>query len=1061
MPVSGLLPSWTRRLLLFVFFLSGASGLIYEIAWMRRLTHVFGSTTLAVSTVLAAFMGGLALGSIWIGRLADRRAERALVLYARLEALIALLALLVPLLLRAASAIYLALYPALEGSPQVFFLVQFLLVALVLVPPTALMGGTLPLLARFSIARVDEVGGRVGTLYAANTIGAAAGAAMAAYALLPGLGVFRSEVFAACLNLAAAAMAWGLARKSARTETHRVLAPTGEPADAEGAGAQQDLKAARPPRSTGLRPKIAVLLLATALSGFAAMVYEVAWSRILAMVLGSSVYAFGMMVLVFLVGISLGSRAFVRMRKRPGRAAAILAAVLTGNTVAGLFAIALVPRLPLLFLIGFPVARTSFLLVQVLQFLVASVLLLPSAFFFGMAFPAAVAATAESVEDVGWTVGRVNAANTGGTVIGAFCGGFALIPHFGLRATLMTAATATAVAALAVLWLAGAASRIAVGGKGWRRSLSLLGGAALVVAALLPQWPREVLAGGAGFYAASYATPQDFLASAKKMEILFYKDGINTTLSVDRYEGYRYYRSNGKTDASTNPHDFAVQVLLGQIPMLLHPQPRDVFDLGLGTGASAAAVARYPVRSIEIVDIEPAGREAARFFEPENRRVLSDPRVHFLAGDGRNVLLARNKSYDVIICDPSDIWVAGVANLFTREFYELARSRLNPGGVFVQWWHTHALDPDHMKLVVATFRRVFPEASYWRPSAGDVIMVGSVTPLPWDYRRLQERVTSTPGVADDLRGLGLWSPLSLFSAFVLAGEDLKNFVAGVREDHVDDRPVVEYAAPRFLYVNTVAQNEAAVTGFQTNTFPHIVGFDAARDLDAHGIYLLGFGYASLERRGKAIQLMEESIRRNPRNAKYLIGLGNQYRGQGQDARAIGAYRRALAVEPGEPEASVVLAAMLRAQGDDAGAEQLLKTAIQKSPQDAGAAMAAGRLLLDTGRAAEAVAFLSGAASRNQQHPGLRLMLGQALAAGGRAAEAVNQLRAAVSLGSNDAALMRAAGRALLAAGDLEEAATACRKSDALEPGNPETLQVLAEIMQRRQASFGRGIPSVR
>jgi spermidine synthase len=255
------------------------------------------------------------------------------------------------------------------------------------------MGGTLPLLSRFSIARVDEVGGRVGTLYAANTIGAAAGAALAAYALLPGIGVVRSEVFAACLNLAAAATAWSLVRKSAPAVAHPVAVPAAEPAGTPVPAARPEPKIVKPPAATRLRKKIAVLLLATALSGFAAMVYEVAWSRILAMVLGSSVYAFGMMVLVFLVGISLGSSAFVRIRKKPGRGATVLAAVLTGNTAAGLLAIALVPKLPILFLIGFPVAKTSFFLVQALQFLVASALLLPSAFFFGMAFPAVIAAT--------------------------------------------------------------------------------------------------------------------------------------------------------------------------------------------------------------------------------------------------------------------------------------------------------------------------------------------------------------------------------------------------------------------------------------------------------------------------------------------------------------------------------------------------------------------------------------------------------------------------------------------------------------------------------------------
>jgi spermidine synthase len=1060
MPAGGLPSSRTRGLLLFVFFLSGASGLIYEIAWMRRLTHVFGSTTLAVSTVLAAFMGGLALGSLWIGRIADRQPERALSLYAKLEGLIAALALCVPLFFRVAGAIYLGLYPALEGSPYVFFLVQFLLAALVLVPPTALMGGTLPLLARFSVARVNEVGGRVGTLYAANTIGAAAGAALATYALLPGLGVFESEAFAACLNLVAAVTAWSLGRRLAAGAERGPAAPTRGPAQAPETGAEAEPQRAKL-SATMPRPEIAVLLLGIALSGFAAMVYEVAWSRILAMVLGSSVYGFGMMVLVFLLGIFLGSSIFVRMRKEGRRATAFFAGVLAANTLAGLIAIALVPQLPMLFLAGFPAARVSFLLVQLLQFLVAAVLLLPSAFFFGMAFPAAIAATAESVDDIGRAVGRVNAANTGGTVLGAFSGGFVLIPTFGLRATLMAAATATAVAALAVLWLAGGEARAAAGGRTWRRWLSLATGAALVVAALVPPWPRGALAGGAGYYAGNFASPKDYEAYAKTMDLLFYKDGINTTLSVDRVGEYRYYRSNGKTDASTNPHDLAVQVLLGQIPMLLHPNPRDVFDLGLGTGASAAAVARYPVRSIDIVDIEPAGTEAIRFFESENRRILSDPRVHFRPADGRNALLARHRSYDVIICDPSDIWVAGVANLFTREFYELARSRLNPQGLFVQWWHTHALDPKHMKLIVATFRRVFPHASYWRPSVGDVIMVGSVTPVPWDYARLRERVTTTPGVADDLRSLGLWSPLSLFSAFVLSDADLARFVAGVHEDHVDDHPIVEYSAPRFLYTDTTSQNDAIVTGFQTSTLPPIVGFDPAKDLTAHEVYLLGFGYASLERRDMAISLMEESVRRDPGNAKYLIGLANQLRGKGLDDRAIRSYRRALEVQPGEPEASVDLAAMLRARSDDAGAEQVLKAAFQASPRDAGVASAAGKLLLDAGRAAEAVPLLSNAAEGNRQDATLRLLLGQALAGIGRVEEGAAELSAATTLAPNDPALLRAAGRALLEAGDLEAAASACARSDSLEPGNPETLQTLAEIGRRRQFPAGPAIPSKR
>ena len=981
-----------RRLALFLVFLfSGATGLLYEIAWMRRLTHVFGSTTLAVSTVLAAFMGGLALGSWMLGHRADRRPEDGLRLYGWFEIGIGALALIVPSLFQIAEALYLALAPSLQDSPHVFFALQFLLVAMVLVAPTTLMGGTLPLLSRFLVRTAEEVGGRVGVLYAMNTLGAAGGAALATYFLLPGIGVWRTEVLAAFINIGIGVWALSLQKR------WRIAPlPKGEASQPGPPGA--------PPANT------AVLLLGIALSGFAAMVYEVAWSRILAMVLGSSVYAFGMMVLVFLIGLSLGSALFARLSPKPDRAVPLFAAILAANAVAGLAAMALIPRLPAVFIRLFPVARDSFFLLQGLQFFVAALLLLPSALFFGMAFPAAISATTASVNAVGRGVGRVNASNTLGTVAGAFLGGFVLIPRLGLRATLMTALTATAIAALLVLWRAGA------GARGWRRPASVAVGVALLGLAVVPPWPREVFASGAGYFAQNYASAQEFLDSAREMELLFYKDGINTTLSVDRNEGFRYYRSNGKTDASTAPTDLVVQVLLGQLPMLLHPDPREVFVLGLGTGASAAAIARYPVRSIDIVDIEPAGQEAVKFFEPENRSILSDPRVRYTAADGRNFLLARERKYDVILCDPSDVWVAGVANLFTREFYELARSRLKPGGVFVQWWHTHALPPDAMKLIVATLRGVFPYSSYWRPNVGDVIVVGTPEPLAWDYQRIRARYENVPGVAEDMRGVGLWHPLAIFAAFVLEGRDLERLVADVREDHRDDRPVVEYRAPRFLYSDTATPNDLMITGHQTQAFPPMVGFDPQRDLDARALYLLGFGYASLNRRELGISRMEESVALEPGNAKFWVGLGNQYREDGREPRAANAYRKALAADPAEAEAAMNLAVLLGEQGEGEEAEKILRAALSAAPAEPGLREAAARLFLETGRPADALLALEPFAAADAGDGEKRLLLGQALAQLGRREEAVRFLREARDLASQDAALQKAAAAELLRLG---------------------------------------------
>ena len=902
-------PARTAWLLL-LFTVSGACGLIYEIVWMRRLALVFGSTTLAVSTVLAAFMGGLALGSLRFGRVADRDPVRALRVYGRLEIGIGILAVAVPLLLKAAAAVYLGLEPALEGSPFLFFALQFALAAGVLVLPTTLMGGTLPLLSRYAVASSSEVARRVGGLYAANTLGAAAGVGLATYFLLPDLGISATERLAAAANLAVGGLALRLAR------------PAGAPAeDAEAPATPPPAVESAPVFPRGGR----ALLWGVAASGLCAMIFEVAWSRTLAMILGSSVYAFGMMLALFLAGLSIGSALFARTRlaRAPVEAFATAQA---GIAAAGLSGIYLVGQLPAGVVALHSLARESFLFQELVQLVLTVPLVLPAAILFGVAYPAAIAATTCSLDGVGRGVARATVWNTAGTVAGAFLGGFVLVPRLGLRAAILFAAAASAAAALGAL----TASR-----RPARRPLLAGGLAVAVLAALLaPAWPRKELATGVGFFAGNYKTASDWRAAAGRLDLLFYKDGVSTTLSVDREAGDLYYRSNGKTDASTHPSDMAVQVLIGQIGMMLHPDPKDVFVLGLGTGVSAAAVARHPVRSIDIVDIEPSGVAAARLFEKENRRILADPRVRYLAADGRNVLLARRKTYDVIISDPSDIWVAGVGNLFTKEFYETARARLKPGGVMVQWWHTHALRPEHLKMIVATFRSVFPRASYWRPNFGDVILAGTADPVSWDFTRIEQKFETVPGLAEDLRGIGIWSPAAFFGPFVLAGGDLDRLLADAPGLHTDDHPVIEFFAPRALYAETSPHNDALIEAAQTRLFPDMENFDPDRDLDPHETYLLGFARASMNRFDSAISLMEDSVRRDPTNPKAWIGLGNQYAGQSRPERAIAAYRSALAAGPGEPEASLDLARILTAQSDTNGAAKVLRDALARNPADA-------------------------------------------------------------------------------------------------------------------------------
>jgi spermidine synthase len=1016
-----------RAVLLFLFTLSGASGLVYEVLWTRRLTHVFGSTTLAVSTVLAAFMLGLAIGSVALGRWADRRRDRALGAYGLLELGIGVYGFAIPFGLRALESAYVGLAPVLESAPMIFFVAQFLLAGGLLAIPCVLMGGTLPVLARWLIGRRSEIGERVGALYAANTLGACAGTAVATYVLLPRAGVRTSELVAVALNVVAGLSALALSR--------RWLAPE---APAEGAPAAEVVEA-ESSESAGSSPRSRLLLAAIALSGFAAMVDEVTWSRLVGLVFGSSVYAFGLMLLLFLAGIAAGSAIYARLRQRdPAR---VLGWALVGNAFAALIGIGLLPHLPFAYMRGYPAVQGAFFWDQALQVAATAPALLPIAILFGVAFPAAVAATAD-LATTGRGIGRVTAWNTAGTVAGAFLGGFVLIPRLGLRPALTLAAAATALGGILAL------SRP---GLEHSRRRAIYAAAAAVVAALaLPAWPHGLLAQGAGFYAAIYGSSEGLREATRNSELLFYEDGIATTLSVDRQGPYRFYRSNGKTDASTDPGDMTNQLLLGHLPMLRHPAPQDVFVLGLGTGVSAASVARYPVRSIDIADIEGASRNATRLFAPENRDILADPRVTMLVADGRNALLARSKTYDVIISDPSDVWVAGVGNLFTREFYELARRRLKPGGLMVQWFHMHSLPPEQMKLIVATFRSVFRNASLWRPNRGDIILMGSVEPVPWNLARLRERFEKTPGVSGDLRPYGFWDPVSIFAAFCLDGADLDTMLADVRGLHTDDHPVVEYLSPRAARADTTSANDAGIQALQTKTLPPIEGLDEAKNLDGRSRYLLGFALASIGRVDPGIRLMEESVREDRPDPDFLVGLGNQYQAKGWSAKAVAAYERALALEPGQAEASVRLAELLRASGDDAGAERRLRAGLEKHPGEGPLAAAAARLYLDLEHPDKALAALGPALASQPGEASLLVLNAETLTALGRGNDADAAAKAAAAADPGNAETQRRAGAVLFAIADLDGALAAYERAVALEPSNVVGLVGLA------RTRYGRG-----
>jgi spermidine synthase len=890
---------------------------------MRRLALVFGSTTLATSTVLAAFLGGLAIGTWLWGRLADSRPQSILGAFAIAEIATGVYGFSSLVIFRGVQAVYLALYPPLANHTSLFTGLQFILSALAILLPTILMGASLPLLARLRVSNTNGMVASAGAIYGWNTLGAACGAAATTYAFLPTLGLSSTIALAASVNVLVGAAAMYM-------RSRNWAASPGAAADLTTLGVTAG---AAPDRAIEI-----LILIGFAASGFAATTFEVSWTRLLAMVMGSSAYAFGTLVVVVLAGLGLGSALYgLALRKTTAeehrRWFAILEFLISCTSAISLI---ILPRIPFLFIRYFPLFRDAFRWQIAAHFVAAAMVALAPSLLFGATFPAVVGSLGGSATRFGRTIAAAYVANTIGTVAGAGLAGFVLIPTVGLRATMTLGVLATAAAGFAVWWRMTQARLLRIA----EITPAL---AALFILALLPAWPREVFAAGIGFFAPRLESNETLADVVSSMRLLYYRDGINTTISVDQTGQSLFYRSNGKTDASTDPIDMANQLLLGHLPMLLHPAPRDVFVLGLGTGVTAAAIARYPARHIDIVELEPAAAKAARLFDSYTRKVLDDPRVHLIIGDGRNRLLGMPKQYDVIVSDPSDIWVAGTGSLTTLEYYRIVAARLRPGGIFAQWVHTHALLPDDLELLAATFHAVFPHMEIWTSAPGNLIFLGTRDSVPWDYARLKQRFSSITGVADDLKVVGVLDPYALFGEQVLGENESDRFVRDVAGLHTDDHPVLEFRTPRALYLDTTPMIAQELSDARNPEAPAIVGFNPAHDLDAQGAYLLGFAYATVGQMNPAIAYMEQSAKMAPDNPLFLVGLGNQYRAAGRTADARAAYEHALELDINNVEALLSLGEIRLDEGQLKWTRVLAERALLLAPQDARAHDLLGKL----------------------------------------------------------------------------------------------------------------------
>ena len=462
----------------------------------------------------------------------------------------------------------------------------------------------------------------------------------------------------------------------------------------------------------------------------------------------------------------------------------------------GLASLALVPafgRLPL-FIAQLVIRHAdSFASVQILEFLLTFGLMLVPTTLLGMTFPVASKLYARSDALVGSDVSAVYAVNTAGGIAGSLIAGFVLIPAFGSETTLILAALVSAAAGASLATMA-------------RRWLPLAFTLSLVPSFLwMPKWSPELMASGAYKYA-PYLAKLDLESVLRSGNLLYFKEGTTTTVSAKKYRGRVSLSVDGKVDA-TDAGDMLTQKMLAHLPLLLRNDSKNVAIIGLGSGVTAGAVLAHPVEKLDIIEISPEVVEASRFFSHVNHNALMDHRTELIIGDGRNHLRYARQAYDVIISEPSNPWMAGMASLFTREFFNEARARLGSRGTLCQWLHSYNMSTDDLRTIIRTFRTAFPNATLWTLNENDFILLGSEAPLTLDESLLRRNLEK---VAADLMEVRVQDVYSIASLLMLSNEELDRFAEGAKLN-TDDLPILEFRAPRFIYSETASQNLAALS----------------------------------------------------------------------------------------------------------------------------------------------------------------------------------------------------------------------------------------------------------
>ena len=740
------MPSRSTRflpLLVVLFVGSGSAALIYEIVWFQMLSQIVGSSAISLGVVLAIFMGGMCIGSVGLSYVVPARLH-PLRVYAVLELTIGLLGVLVLLALPWVDG----LYTVIGGGGMGGLAARAFLSALLLLPPTILMGATLPAIARWVEATPKGVSW-LGFFYGGNIAGAVFGSLLAGFFLLQEHDNAVATYTAAAINLGVAAIGLLLAE----LEAHQPNSDADDPA------------------SASVPPGAWPVLVAIGLSGMTALGAEVVWTRLLSLTLGGTVYTFSLILAAFLIGLGLGSGAgsFLARSIRNPRAALALCQLLVMGGLAWA-AYALTTALPY-WPIDPSLASSPSNNFQI-DFVRCLLTVVPGAILWGLSFPLALAAVASEEQDTGHLVGRVYAANTVGAIIGALSVSLLLIGTIGTQQTHRVLIGMAGISSLILLGplASDSAHRLTLKVRSLAPTAVIVGVAVVLGIGVAPV-PGLLVAYGR--YAATWVQSAG--------DIIYVGEGTHSSLAVSREpNGILSYHNAGKIQASSFPQDMRLQRMLGHFTTLVPDDPRSVLVIGMGAGVTAGAVSIDPrVDRVTIAEIEPLVPEVvSEYFSDHNFGVATNPKVQFRIDDGRHYLLTTDETFDAITSDPLDPWVKGAANLYTLEFWELVKQRLNPGGVVTVFVQLYESGTEAVKSGIATFLEAFPNGTIWANTVNgqgyDLVLMGQLEPTHIDIDVLDERLQrpAYTEVRASLSEVGIDSVLDLLSTYAGRADEL-------------------------------------------------------------------------------------------------------------------------------------------------------------------------------------------------------------------------------------------------------------------------------------------------